>query len=88
MALRILLPCMEKWPGLGRLCTEQGGFPIGWGGSGRGPPGLGFFKQTFQWDCLLPRCIAALEPEKGESEGQIFLPEAKVTRFLWLGWTA
>lgn len=70
---------MEKWSGLGRLCTEQDGFPIGCGGSGRGPPGLGFFKQTFQWDCLLPCGIAALEPDKGESEGHRFLREAKVT---------
>lgn len=70
---------MEKWPGLGRLCMGQGGIPIGWGGNGRGPSGLGFFKQTFQKDCLLPCRIAALEPDKGESRGQIFVPEAKVT---------
>lgn len=70
---------MEKWPSLGRLCTGQLGFPIGCGESGRGPPGLGFFKQTFHLDCLLLCRIAALEPDKGESEGQTFLPEAKVT---------
>lgn len=41
---------------------------------------MGFFKQTFQLDCLLPFRIAVLEPDKGESEGQIFLPEVEVRK--------
>lgn len=91
-SLCILLPCMEKRPGLWSLCAGQLRLSIGWGRNGRNSPGVWFFKQTFQWDCLLPFLSSALsDPDKRTLlESPILLPEAKVrkkcsfvTMWLW-----
>ena len=64
-SLCILLPCMEKWPGLGCLCMGQARLSIGRGRKGRDPLAVWFFKQTFQWDCLLPFPLLCRNQTKG-----------------------